>query len=96
MARRGVCAGSIRVSINNSDGLSVEVTVENASCGDPNGSVTAVATDASGDVIYSLDGGPTQETPAFIRHGHVYPYGYRCHRLCCRAGIHGDEHHQFY
>jgi len=66
MARRGVCAGSIRVSINNSDGLSVEVTVENASCGDPNGSVTAVATDASGDVIYSLDGGPTQETPAFI------------------------------
>lgn len=65
-ARRGVCEGSIRVSINNSDGLSVEVMVENASCGDPNGSVTAVATDASGDVVYSLDGGPDQDTPAFI------------------------------
>lgn len=65
-ARRGVCEGSVTVSVNNSDGLSVTVTVENASCGDPNGSVTAVATDASGDVIYSLDGGPGQDTPAFI------------------------------
>jgi len=65
-ARRGECEGSVRISISNSDGLSVEVTVENASCGDPNGSVTAVATDASGDVLYSLDGGPEQDTPAFI------------------------------
>lgn len=66
MARRGVCEGSVRVSISNSDGLSVAVTVENASCGDPNGSVTAVPTDASGDVMYSLDGGTAQATPAFI------------------------------
>lgn len=65
-ARRGVCEGSVRVSISNSDGLSVEVSVDNASCGEPNGSVTAVATDASGEVMYNLDGGTPQSTPAFI------------------------------
>lgn len=65
MARRGVCEGSVRVSVNNSDGLSVAVTVENASCGDGNGSVSAMATDASGEVMYRLDGGAAQTTPAF-------------------------------
>ncbi len=54
-------------SINiNSGGLPIDVATTAATCGAPNGSATAVLSDASKKYFYSLDNVSFQESPVFL------------------------------
>jgi hypothetical protein len=62
----GNCTATTAVSINNTDGLSVEsVGVADSGCGSSNGSITLTTVDGVQPVLYSLDGSAPQESNIF-------------------------------
>ncbi len=61
----GVCESTISVEIANEDGLSAEASTEDSSCGESSGTISVDFSNSSGQVEFSLDGGPAQSSPTF-------------------------------
>ncbi|MEM9928250.1 MAG: hypothetical protein AAF840_00395 [Bacteroidota bacterium] len=65
VARQGVCEASVDITLENAEGLNASAEASPADCGTSNGSIFITATDASGAVAYSIDGGTPQTSATF-------------------------------
>ena len=60
------CSTSLQATVNNSDGLNVELTVVGTTCDENQGSILIIASDAVGAVEYKLDEGGFQSSNSFV------------------------------
>jgi hypothetical protein len=64
-AQQGACSVTIDVTLENSEGLNATADFMPSDCGTASGSITISASDATGQVTFSIDGGAGQTGPTF-------------------------------
>lgn len=65
ISKQGACTASLDFTLENAEGLKASAEATPSDCGTSSGTITVNATDASGAVTFSLNGGTGQSSPVF-------------------------------